>query len=306
MDATPEETGRRMDALDLWGSLVPYNWAVKPLGTAFPYFCSVMPSDGKPVKVRFLMVEGWQTFHDYIRTRVDANFGFYSTPMEIPHFDLVVGSNGDVRLFRHDAGYAPRFLTDAERTLVGKILWEAFGVMMRIESDEKLPLRFADEKSMFARVETAPGVWEDAPLPIPDPQPYVERIAFPKALVAKAKDLPFDQKEALELDFRVMPNVVTNDPRPRLAYQLDAVSPETGERVMFDRVSVAPEISLKSLWEGMPQRVLLRLVERGRIPGEIRVRSGRVFRMLRALCMELPFKLSLHDRLPRLDALGDG
>ena len=40
----------------------------------------------------------------------------------------------------------------------------------------------------------------------------------------------------------------------------------------------------------------------GRVPGEICLVSGRVFRMLRALCVELPFKLSLHDSLPALDA----
>ena len=50
----------------------------------------------------------------------------------------------------------------------------------------------------------------------------------------------------------------------------------------------------------MPPLVLRELVRRGRIPGEIKVRSGRVFRLLRPLCVELPFKLSLHEKLDRL------
>ena len=51
----------------------------------------------------------------------------------------------------------------------------------------------------------------------------------------------------------------------------------------------------------MPPRLLKNLIARGRIPGNIRLLSGRVFRMLRPLCVEIPFKISLHDSLPRLE-----
>ena len=86
----PESIGARMDALGLWDALVPYNFAVKPRGTVFPYFCTVLKDDGKPVKARFLMLEGWQTLHDFVRVRMDRDFGFYSQPIEFPHFELVV------------------------------------------------------------------------------------------------------------------------------------------------------------------------------------------------------------------------
>ena len=54
------------------------------------------PGDGKPVKTRFLLIEGWQTLHDFVRTRVDPSFGFYSTPAEMPHLELVVVEGGAV------------------------------------------------------------------------------------------------------------------------------------------------------------------------------------------------------------------
>lgn len=298
---TPEELGRKIDALGLWDAVKPFNWVEKPRGTAFPYFCTLLGGDCKPVKVRLLMIEGWQTFHDYVRTRVDRNYGFYTTPMELPHFELVVATNGEVMLFRHDPGYMPRALTANERTLVSRLLWETYGVMMRVEGDRQLPLRFASEKSMFARVETASGAWTDEPLEIPSPHPYVEKVSFPKALLEKAKDTPLAEKEAIELDFRLLPNVMTKEERPRCAYQLTAIDAATGARVISDRTSVTPDGGLKSLWEGMPPRVLMRLVERGRIPGEIKVLSGRVFRLLRPLCVEIPFRLSLHDALPHLE-----
>ncbi len=298
---TPEELGRKIDALGLWDVITPFNWVEKPLGTVLPYFCTLLGGDRDVVKVRFLMIEGWQTFHDYIHTRLDRYYGFYSTPMELPHFELVVSHKGDVKVFRHDAGYMPRDLNEAETPLVLKLLWETYGMMMRVEADRQLPMRFASEKAMFARIERKPGVWTDEPLEIPHPRPYVENVTLPKKLVAKAKDLPFDEKASIELDFRLMPNLMTQEPRPRCAYQLTGIASDTGARVISDRTSVTPDGGLKAMWEGMPQRVLMRLVESGRIPGEIKVCSGRVFRLLRPLGVELPFRLSLHDSLPRLD-----
>ena len=123
--ATPEDIGRRMDGLGLWDAAAACNWGVKPRGVAFPYFCSFVRGDGRPVKARFLMLDGWQTFHDYMRFGLDRDFGFYSTPSEMPHFELVVTADGAAHVFRHDPGYVPRRLDgDAERALVAKVLEE--------------------------------------------------------------------------------------------------------------------------------------------------------------------------------------
>ena len=295
MSGTPEEIGAKMDALGLWGILEPFNFGVKPRGTVFPYFCTVLRGEKRPVKVRFLMLEGWQTLHDYVRTRVDRNFGIYSTPVEMPHLELVILETGEMKLFRHDTGYMPQEANESQRALAARILWEAFGVLLRIEADKKLPLRFAEEKAIFARVETAPDTWEDQPLVIPDPPPYTEKVSFPKSDLKAAQDLPFAKDEVLDLSFGLLPNVMTKEARPRCVYELKATDAKTGETVMNSRVSVHPEAGLRGLWESMPPQVLKELIRHGRIPGEIRLRSGRVFRFLRPLCVDLPFKLSLHD-----------
>lgn len=294
---SPEELGRKMDALGLWDAAMPFNWAVKPSGVVFPYFCTLLKGDGVAVKIRFLMLEGWQTFHDYIRTRIDRNFGCYQTPMEMPHFELVISASGEAMVFRHDPGYMPRALDERERILASRILWEAYGVMMRVETDKKLPLKYASEKSMFARVEDSSGVWCDVPLTIPDPRPYVEEVSFPKALVSKAKDLPLDSGTAVSVDFRLLPNVMTKEARPRCAYALSVVDLTSGVEILRDKTSVSPEGGLKAMWQAMPSRVLAGFVEYGRIPGVVKVTSARVFRFLRSICIELPIKLSLHDKI---------
>ena len=292
---TPEEIGARMDALGLWELLQPFNFAVKPTGTAFPYFCAVVKGDGNPVKVRFLMLEGWQTLHDYVRTRYDRDFGFYSSPMEMPHLEMVVLTDGKCHVFRHDIGYMPQLANAEQRMLAARILWEAYGVMLRVEADHSLPMRFADDKAVFARVEASAGVWEDRPLGIPDPPPHVEQVSLPKATIKAAQDLPFAKDVVLDVAFAMLPGVMTREPRPRCVYELTAKVTATGEQVTASRVSVHPEAGLKGMWESMPVRLLAEIVRWGKVPGEIRVTSGRVFRMLRPLCMELPFKLSLHD-----------
>ena len=296
-----EELGLKMDALGVWDRVARYNWSVRPHGTVLPYFCTLLRGDGKPVRVRFLMLEGWQTFHAYMQTRADRNFGFYTTPMEMAHFELVV-ADGACRVFRHDPGFMPRPLEPSERDLVHRILWESYGIMLRLESDEKLPMRYAEDKALFSRVETSPGEWSDAPLPLVDPRPYTEQVAISKADIKAAKDLPFVRERALELDFRLYPALMTKEPRARCCYRLLAIDAETGATVIDRCVSAGREGGLKAMWEQLPGQVLKALVVSGRMPGEIRVLSGRVFRFLRALCVELPLKLSLRDELPRLEA----
>lgn len=301
MDLTIEELARKIDALNLWRTMLPYNWALRPTGTVLPYFCTVV-IDGTPwVKARLVMLEGWQTFHDFVRTRLDNNFGFYSSPIEFTHFELVVLKTGESKIFRHDTGYMPRELTPREDALCRRLLWEVLGIFLRIESDPKLPLRFADEKAMFARVEAPDGVWHDEPLPIPEPRQHKENISFTKDSIAKAKDLPFGTDEKIDLDFRIHPSEMTREARPRCAYLLVAVDGTTGERILFEKNSIHPESGLRGLWENLPQHVLERLIARGRMPGEIRLKSARLFRLMRPLTLEIPLKLSLHDELPLLE-----
>jgi len=300
---TIAEIGRRIDGLGLWAELAPYHWAIKPRGTALPYFCIIVKGDTPLVKARIMLLEGWQTFHDFVRTRIDRNFGFYSSPMEFPHYELLVLANGEeAKLFRYDSGYMPTDANEAGVELCMRMLWEVFGVMMRVESDRKLPLKFATEKAIFARVEGADGKWSDEPMPIPDPRPHVERVSFSKEDLKCANDLPFAKEESLEIDFRIVPGLFTREARPRCAYVLAAIDGASGERVIWDRSAVNPEQGVRGLWESMPPRVLKHILSRGRVPGELKLLNSRMFRLIRPLCMNLPFKLSLHDSLPRLEA----
>jgi len=301
-DRSPEDIATRMEALGLWAALAPYNFVVKPRGTALPYFCTVMLGGGHPaVSARFVMLEGWQTCHDFVNVRADESYGFYTSPIEMAHYELVYLKDGGKKIFRHDPCFMPHETDATQRALVSRILWQAYGVMMRLETEPKLPLKFMDERAMFGRLETGDGVWEDHAFLIPPARPPTEKVVVPTATLKAAKDLPLVAGDVLDVDMRILPYLATAEKRPRTVFGLVGVVPSTGEKAINVRCSPEPEGGLRALWETMPGRILEALVRRGRIPGEIRCSSGRVFRLLRPLCMDLPFKLTLKSSLPELE-----
>lgn len=302
MAQTVEEIAEKMDALGLWDKLQPYNWAVKPQGTAFPYFCSLLKSsaDAK-VKVRLLMLEGWQTMHDYVRVRIDNNYGFCSEPSELPHFELIITTEGKIVLYRYDPLFVPTEATEAQRALVAKILWESYGVMMRVEMDSQLAISFADQKAVFARVEKADGTWCDEPLVIPDARAHVEQVSIPKDILKMAKDLPFDEHWSVAVDFHMLKQRAIQGPRPRTLYELKVIDMTTRKPIFGMHLAPTVDGGLRQLWETMPVHLLAGFMNVKRMAGEVHVRSGRVFRFLRVLCVDVPFKLALHDQLPILD-----
>jgi len=298
-ERSPVEVAAKIDALGLWKIAAPSNWAVRLHGTAVPYFCSILLFDEGPVRVRFLMLEGWQTFHDYLLHRLDSSAGFYLTPAEMPHFEVCFLREGPPHIFRHDPGYQPReLLPDEPRAdLCARILWQSYGVMMRLEADPKLAFAYADEQSMFARIEALDGTWSDGPLAIIPPRPHVESVSLPKADLKTAADLPLVADEAWDCDVTILTDIVTRDPRPRCVYSFHAADARTGASVFDSRAAMDPDGGLRGLWEGVPVVLLKQMLALRRIPGEVRVSSKRLFRLLRPLGVELPFKLSLHDQI---------
>ena len=297
-----EDIGRKIAALNLWQVAAAYNWAVKPRGMAYPFFCSLLPPNDA-LAGHLVMLEGWQTFHDFVMTRCDRNFGFYSTPAELPHYAMLVEKRGQVIFLRHDTGYVPRMqFTEREIDVLYRVLWEIYGVMMRFETEHDLAMKYAEDNAIFARIEESDGNWHDQPLPIVQPRVHIERIALRKDDVMAAKDLPFASEECIAVDFRMVPALHTVEARPRTAYVFGGVDTRTGQRIMRHISSIPPDGTLRSLWENLAPRLLKELLARKRIPGEIQVVTQRMFRMLRPLCPELPFKLSLHDSIPVLEA----
>lgn len=295
-----QQIAGKLDALGLWNELAGINWAVKVKGRAMPFFCTVLKGCGNDaVKCRVLFLEGWQTLHDFIRLRMDESFGYYISPMEMLHYELVVFNDSTgARIFKHDSGYVPREVkSDSEQELCAKLLWQTYGVMLRLESDMSLAMKYAEERAFFSRVETESGEWCDAPLVICDPLPVTETVSFPVATVDKAKSLPLEASRSIYADFSFVPGVMTKDPKPRTVYRLSVKDLQSGELFTRD-MSMPVGGTLKGMWERLPSDILSLLVERSFIPGEIKMKSKRLFRLMRPLMHQLPVKLSITDSAP--------
>lgn len=287
------EVARKIDRLDLWKKLAVHNWAIRPLGSVYPYFCFFMGPDRPEVKFRLLLLEGWQTMHDLLRLRLDRSWSYFSSPMELNHFELVYLTTGEIGAFRHNTGYLPRPVTEKEDVLLKKLLWQVYGMMLRIEADENLPMSFAAESAIFSRKEVKKGKWIDESLELLPMRPHVERVEYRKETMSKVKDLPVRKDIALEVDLRIVLGKATADPRPRLIYEYIAVEAATRKVYARRQTAYDPELGLRGIWEGLPGVTLETFLEKGLVPGEIKVKSKRVYRLLSPLTMALPFKLSL-------------
>ncbi len=303
-----DEIAKAIAALNLWEKAAAHNWALVPQTSELPYLVNAMAENkkGSPVIGRLHLFPGFVPFRDFMISRRVTDFGVGMSPMDFDHFELVSAKGGVTELFVYEPGFVPRALTDNERAFLAPLLYECYGLMLRLDENPDLPLAYVKENALFARKEMSENVWIDGPLKLPDERqnPYTEQVSLNKAKCAAAAKLPMAKAEKWEVDFVMVPSYQTREARSRFLYVLAAVDAATGERRVWEKMSVDGKPGgLKRLWEAHAQRMLDRILVLGRVPGELHVRTGRVMRFLRPLGLQLPFKLVQHAKLQTLDAV---
>lgn len=298
-------TALKIAALNVWQQAAGYNWVLKPRGVIYPYFFTMIyPDSDKKIKARILLLEGWQSMHNFVRLRIDPDAGYNSSYMELPQYQMQFRHSGQVAFCRVDPGCAPIEPAPEQLPLLERMLWEIYGVLLRIESEPSLMLKYADERALFSRVEVEPNVWRDEPTPLLEPPPYKEEIAIPIDLFNAAKKVPIDKNLRVVVDLRIDPYTVTRNRAsevPLINYLLTVIDASTGE-VLVNQLNCADPAydGIKGLWVSMPSYILKRFVDMNRLPCEIQVVSGRVFRFLRGLILQLPIKLTKKAEVPAL------
>ncbi len=299
------ETMQKINSLNVWKEAAGYNWVLKPLHSVYPYFFSAMyPADEEAFKAKILLLEGWQTMHDFVRHRIDPDAGYHSSYLEMAHFQLLFKKNRDIAFCRIDPGFRPYEPTPKQYDLLKRMLWEIYGVLLRIENEPSLVIKYAADRALFARVEVEPGVWRDEPMPLLEPPPYKEEIIIPMELINVAKKVPIDKQLRVVVDLRMDPYTITTNPGlpPKANYILTAIDVATGKVLVNDLVCVDPTCGgIKALWTDLPAHILKRFVKMNRLPCEILVVSGRAFRFLRALILQVPIRLTRKEGVPVLD-----
>lgn len=320
----PYEIAKAIVALDVW-SKVKLQWAIVPRGAEAPFICCVelgkKPSDGsKYIKAKLMMFSGHDTFRDYAIAQRFPEYGVGQSPLDYLHTALIVGSDGKFEIFSYMPGYIPSLVEDAqERKTLAQVMYECYGLLMRIEEDPELLMKYSHERAIFARRQDGGGVWHDGKFTLPPDQGAArsERVALKNVDLAKAKSLPVDRDVEWEADFIPLPEWRTNETRPRILYVFAVIDANGGGRVLWDMMSAGdvpadendphailsgPGAGLQRLWESLAQRLLSAMVRSGRVPGTVRLRNGRMMRFIRPLAMQLPFRMVQHSSLGAVDA----
>jgi hypothetical protein len=293
-------------ALGNWETACKHNWALVPQTSEHPYLVMavVERNEKSPVAARLMLFPGFTALRDFLLARRVADFGVGTSPMEYSRYELAAARDGRAELIVYEAGFVPRKPTQAETAFLAPLLYECYGVMLRLDADADLPRTYSKKNALFARKELSENVWIDGPLKVPDENadPYTEKVALDRAKCEKVRSLLFAPAEEWEVDFFAVPAYQTRDVPARCLYVLTAVDAKTGERMMWEKMSVdgKPD-GLKRLWESVAQRMLDRFLARERVPGRLHVRSGRMMRFLRPLGLHVPFKLVQFQTLPMLE-----
>lgn len=287
---------RRIDALGKWPEILYPMWVLKPHGSVFPYFPIVNPSRGDPAtKGHVSFLEGWQTFHDYNIWMQDKDAGFLSHPIELPGFNILLKTDGTASAVRQTPGFLVRDTDEKQSELIAAMLWETYGMLMRLEENPKLAFKFLDDGCMLSREQGADGTWSDAPLKVVPPRRKTECVRLSKAALKVAKDLPILKDRVFKVEFGFdMRTFAAGFGGKRMAYRLKCTDSQSQETV-FEQVFAVqpPELNIQDLWQNVPDAVLQKLVALAFIPGEIVVPNARLFRLFRPLMGELQFKLSM-------------
>ena len=312
-----KEIFERMDKLNLWDAVMPYPWAFKPHGSVFPYFVYISHKgttafaadpEHTRAKVSLLFLEGWQSFHDFVRAQRNPNFGYYLSPSELPALEALYKDAGNTDCRRHDPGYAPTLAPRPQREMCIHMMWQLYGIMLRIESDPNLPKQYASKQkwSMLCRTEKEPDVWVDEPLDVPAPAPYIEHANIPLQLQMALKDFKVETDSVVEVDFRRAENLVChandNSARDRSVYGILIVDDKTGNILADGPATITTERTLKSMLEDVTMNYMAYVLSRGSFPAEVLVSEQRLFRLFRFLAQKYPFKLTLRDHLQFMDA----
>ncbi len=304
-----DDIARAIASLNVWGNASKYNWALDSELFDNPLIACVNVPPNSPIVGRLMLFNGFIAYRDFVILSQNQDMSFAFSPIDIDHFEVLVFKNGNVEILDYRPGFAPIHPDDETRSRLAPVLYECYGLMMRIEDDPDIPAMYKKQEAMFSRKERLDGKWHDAPMKLPDmnTMTWTERVGLDRMKCEQATKFEMVQGETWEIDFIQIPMLHTQDQRARITYLLAAVDSLTGERYVWDKLAVDPQIprcgtldALKLLWESLASRLLEGVLKRGKIPSEIHVRTQKMMRFLRPLGMQIPFKLVLHHQLPRL------
>ncbi len=310
----------RLDQLD------PWQWmgAADCFGIDVPGWdepCFVI-FGGQPKEFRNLrFLVGWKAFYDLVTRLADPAKQVSTWLLEIRMIELLFVN--ETLLFEHEhsflkklkrqpgeacntpvfrsivPGYHP-WLPDArERDLLETVLYQTYGMAMRVEADGVL-LKTRFPREILMRKQDAKGVWQDVWTPVKEVGDEEVEVRIESKRLQALRNLPL-KPVILQLDLMFTPmQILPEGQRPQTAYVLLAVDAQSGFIVAGDLLQATEGIA--HMWAQIPERLLEIFDRLGGCPSAIEISTDRMANLLRPLGEFLPFKMVRRERLAVLDA----
>ncbi len=311
----------RIRVLDPWQWVtLGHVFGVQPHGMEEPGFV-LFSEQGEPVRRTVSVFRGWTAFRDAIVNRMQDDDS--RSPLErtieeswlrlmflpraglgrtdravIKRLALPTDAADEFPAFcSQKIGYFPDRLSPAEVLWLTDILYQAYGMAMRIETaptltQERLPRTF------FMRLQDADKTWRDAWVDEPPARTEID-VCVDLDCVRRIRQHP-TAATVLQADLVLSPLKIKSaaDHRSEAVFTLLLVNRDTKAILCCDALQATEGI--EPMWAQVTGAVLKGLEQMEAIPAEIEVRSERMLNVLRPLTELLPFKLT---RRGKLDAL---
>lgn len=198
-------------------------------------------------------------------------------------------------------GYFPDHLSADEVVSMREVLYQAYGMALRIESNltmtqERLPQTF------FVRVQQADGSWEDAWLDEPVHERHEIDVGLEGSYINRLQQLT-GSEAVFQINLLLTPlrTKSKGNHRSEAVFTLLVVERQTGSMVCCEVLQAIDGVA--AMWAKIPGVVLRAIDEFGAIPAEIEVCRDMMFDALRPLSELLPFKLRSRNKLEAIDGM---
>ena len=268
--------------------------------------------------VRFLL--GWKAFYDLVTRLADPAKQVPTWLLEIRMIELLF-VNSEL-LFEYEQklqkvlkrtsdntcstpvfrsiipGYHPWLPEEKERDLLEVVLYQAFGMAMRVEADGMV-LKERFPREILMRKVDAQGVWKDAWSSVKEIGDEEVEVKIESKRLQSIRTLPL-KPITIQLDLLFTPlQILPAGQRPQTAYVLLAVDAQSGFILAGDLLQATEGIA--HMWAQIPERLLEIFDRLGGCPEKIEISTDRMANLLRPLGEFLPFKMVRRERLAMLE-----
>jgi len=197
-------------------------------------------------------------------------------------------------------GFVPWHVDASELRLLNVVLEQVLEVGPRFQVNTEL-FYTADPEIYFLRAPKRRGdaiEWKDVCEKVRPPRGMLRIASYDDLLGACRRMKPAE--EDIELDMFWLPTPIHEGDRPFYPYMPMLVGAKSGAVIGFRMLRV--ESSFEDMWGELPRCLLEMLIEAGRLPRVVYIRSPRVGLLIAPLGEEIPISIAPVYGLPGVDA----